>query len=34
MVAASNLDQASMDLALALRGAETLLRVVAEAVAP
>lgn len=34
MVAASNLDQPSMDLPLVLRGVETLLRVVAEAVAP
>jgi pyroglutamyl-peptidase len=34
MVAASNLDQPSMDLPLALRGVETLLGVVAEAVAP
>ena len=33
MVAAAGLDQASMDLALALRGVETLLRVVAETVA-
>ena len=34
MVAASNLDQPSMDLPLVLRAVETLLRVVAEAVAP
>lgn len=34
MVAASRLDQPSMDLALMLRGVETALRVVAEAVAP
>ena len=34
MVAAGNLDQPSMDLPLMLRGVETLLRVVAETVAP
>jgi pyroglutamyl-peptidase len=34
MVAASNLDQPSMDLPLMLRGVETVLRVVAETVAP
>ena len=34
MVAASRLDQPSMDLPLMLRGVETALRVVAEAVAP
>ncbi len=34
MVAAANLDQPSMDLPLMLRGVETLLRVVAETVAP
>jgi pyroglutamyl-peptidase len=34
MVAASGLDQPSMDLSLMLRGVETLLRIVAETVAP